>query len=64
MKRQTALIAGHLKRHKSITPMQALNQYGCFRLAARVKELREERWSIHTDMSEGYATYRLERAGV
>jgi len=25
---------------KGITPLQALNQFGCFRLAARIHELR------------------------
>ena len=33
-------IAEHLKKHGTITPMIALNEYGCYRLSARIKELR------------------------
>ena len=34
-------ILEHLKRHGHITAIEALNEYGCFRLAARIAELRE-----------------------
>lgn len=42
MKPMTETIFEHLKRHGSITPMVALREYGCFRLAARIGELRED----------------------
>ncbi len=48
MKPQTQAIFDHLKRHGSITPMQALRDYGCFRLAARIKELREMGHNVQT----------------
>ena len=35
---QSEMILSHLKRRGTITPMQALGNYGCFRLAARVKD--------------------------
>ena len=38
---QNNRILAHIKRHGSITPLEALNEYGCLRLAARVYELRE-----------------------
>jgi hypothetical protein len=36
---QSELILQHLQEHGSITPLQALDLYGCFRLAARINEL-------------------------
>jgi hypothetical protein len=39
---QTERIRQHLLARKSITPLQALKRYGCFRLAARICELRKE----------------------
>lgn len=42
--------------------MEALNLYGCFRLAAHIEVFRRQGHSIHTEMvSEGgreYARYR------
>lgn len=52
----------HLKRHGSITPLQALDRYGCMRLAARIGELRERGHKIETNMIERngsrFAQYR------
>ena len=57
---QKTRILGHLKRHKTITPMQALSNYGCYRLAARIAELRESGVKIITTSKPGeLATYRL-----
>lgn len=53
-------ILEHLKRHRSITPMDALNLFGCYRLAARIYDLRDAGHEIVTDTSRGFATYRLE----
>lgn len=60
---QTQAILDHMKRGESITPMDALRLYGCFRLAARVADLREsghniERQLIRKD-GKTYAEYRL-----
>ena len=35
-------ILEHLQKHGSITPLEALQLYGCFRLGARVCDLRKE----------------------
>ena len=52
-----AKVLAWLKRGRHLTPMQALEKIGTFRLAARVHELRKDGWQIETDMSEGYASY-------
>ncbi len=45
---QTTQIQKHLEKGKSITPIQALNKYGCFRLAARIADLRNQGLNIKT----------------
>lgn len=40
-------ILAHLKTGP-ISAMEALNRYGCFRLAARIKDLREQGYEIET----------------
>jgi hypothetical protein len=47
---QNALIKGWLLNGYSITPMEALNMFGCFRLSARIANLREEGLEVVTDM--------------
>lgn len=58
----------HLKSHltsgKTITQLEALGLYGLFRLAARIKELRNKGWNITTEMRDDpngskYAVYKL-----
>ena len=44
---QKTLVLAHLKR-KSITPLEALNLYGCFRLAAISHKLRNSGMEIKT----------------
>ena len=48
MKTQTKQIESWLKAGKSITPMLALKKWGCFRLAARIAELRAAGMNIIT----------------
>jgi hypothetical protein len=45
---QAALVLDHLQNFPSITPLEALQRYGCFRLAARIYELRDAGHSIVT----------------
>jgi len=45
---QTEMIRAHLLSGDEITPIDALEKYGCFRLAARIKELRDEGMTIKT----------------
>lgn len=66
--RHCALILGHLKTHGSISHYEAEDMYGCTRLAARIKDLRNRGVAIETNMVNGlnrhggktrYAVYRL-----
>ena len=60
---QTEMIRAHLQSGRDITPIDALNHYGCFRLAARIKELRNQGLPIETltEQRDGkaWAKYRL-----
>ena len=59
---QEKAILSHLKRGP-ITPLDALERYGCFRLAARISDLRSAGHPIKTEWLERqgkrYARYRL-----
>jgi hypothetical protein len=48
MKPQTKAIADHLFRFGTITPQLALREYGCFRLAARIEEIRKAGHQVET----------------
>lgn len=39
---QAKVILDHLLTGRPLTALDALNQYGCFRLAARIHELRKD----------------------
>ena len=39
---QEELILTHLKSGRSITPLEALELYGCFRLASRISDLKKK----------------------
>ena len=47
---QNALIKGWLLNGYSITQLEALNQFGCFRLAARISDLRDQSLNIVTEI--------------
>jgi hypothetical protein len=47
---QNALIKGWLLNGHSITQLDALNMFGCFRLSARIANLRDEGFAVVTDM--------------
>ena len=61
--RQVDEIRQALLDGKSITPLDALRDYGCFRLAARIDELRRQGYCITTEFQhrkgKKYASYRL-----
>jgi len=50
MESQNNQIKAYLKKGNSITAMQALKQFGCFRLAARIKNLKDEGMNIQKIM--------------
>jgi hypothetical protein len=60
---QTQKILAHLQAGKAITPIQALSRFRCFRLAARIAELRGQGHDISTATikrkDSRYASYRL-----
>jgi len=63
-KTQIEHLREHLKAKRSITPLEALGLYGVFRLAARIKELRDKGWDIKTETrrdpnGKTYAAYKL-----
>jgi hypothetical protein len=49
---QNALIKGWLMNGRSLTTLEALNMFGCFRLAARIENLRSQGMDIHTEIVE------------
>ncbi len=70
MKNNTQLnrILAHLLEHETITPLEALSEYGCYRLGARISDLRKQGYDIETKITSGknrfgdsvnFATYRL-----
>ena len=61
-KTQKELILVALLSGAKLTPMDAWKLYGCYRLGARIYDLRKEGFDIDTDKSHGYAVYSMERA--
>ncbi len=63
---QNELIKAALLSGRSLTPLDALEDFGCFRLAARVADLRRDGLDIEcsTETTNGkrYARYRLRGA--
>jgi len=61
MKAQKDLILAHLKK-KTITPIEALELYGCFRLGGRIYDLKKDGYNIKTTMvTNGDGTKRFAR---
>lgn len=46
---QNKQIADYLNKGKKLTPIDALTKFGCFRLAARISDLRNDGMSIVTN---------------
>ncbi|QDP53985.1 MAG: hypothetical protein GOVbin2937_62 [Prokaryotic dsDNA virus sp.] len=62
---QTDQILSALKAGRHITPMDALREFGCFRLGARVYDLKQAGHKIHTarvetDTGARVASYSME----
>lgn len=49
-KTQCDKILAHLSAGKAITPLDALDDYGCFRLGARIHDLRAQGYEIDRTM--------------
>jgi hypothetical protein len=46
---QRSVILADLQKGNELTPKEALKWFDCFRLAARINELRKEGWPIITE---------------
>ncbi len=60
---QTDAIRSFLLEGNSLTPIDALERFGCFRLAARIDDLRQEGLDIETVKErrngKSYARYQM-----
>jgi len=63
---QNTQILSYLEEGLTINPMDALNMFGCFRLASRIHDLRSEGILIETIREPGkkYAQYKMTEGGV
>ena len=68
---QNKLILDHLMKHGSISQYEAADIFGCWRLSARISDLRDLGYSIKTEMIKTknryghtvmYGRYSLETA--
>ena len=61
---QSAGILAALKEGAKITPMGALRKFGCFRLSARIADIRKMGYKVKTRIvsrnRKNYAEYYLE----
>lgn len=60
---QNQQIANYLSKGKAITSIDALNKFNCFRLAARISDLRNDGLNIITKIvtkeGKSYASYSI-----
>ena len=56
-------ILEYLQKGNSITPIEALDKFGCFRLSTRIWELKKDGYDIETVIetngNKKFASYRL-----
>ena len=45
-------VLNHLRKNKSLTPFEALTRYGCFRLGARIWDLRRDGHVINRTLGQ------------
>ena len=64
---QKEAILDYLKKGNSLTPLEALNMFGCFRLSARIQDLEAEGNIIDskpvTHNGKTYSSYKLVMPG-
>ena len=58
---QTEQIHNYLKEGNSITAIEALNLFKCFRLAARISDLKRQGVNISSEMITTYTQKRVMR---
>lgn len=54
---QTDRVIAHILAYGSITASEAYSQYGCFRLASRICDLKRKGYNIGRVMEEGRNRY-------
>lgn len=63
---QNKAILKHLQAGLTITPLEALKRYQCFRLSARIHDLKAKGHDIRTDIildgRKKYAIYKLKQS--
>lgn len=47
------MILQYMRKHGSITAMDAAREFGCMRLAARISDLRWDGYNIETELEVG-----------
>jgi hypothetical protein len=47
---QTHCILEHLKNGRQLTALEALNLFGCFRLAARISDIKRKGHNVKSEM--------------
>lgn len=57
LKGQTRAIKEYLETGKTLTNEEAAKLFGCYRLSARIKDLRDAGYNISTIMVEGETRY-------
>lgn len=65
---QSEAILSHLRSGKSLTPLEALDLFGCFRLGARVYDLKAQGHDIEMEMvtmnGKSFAKYFIPKKPV
>jgi hypothetical protein len=65
---QKQLILRYMQEGREISPLDALREFGCFRLGARIHELRRDGWDVvsrlhsyknHYGQAKTFALYHL-----
>lgn len=54
---QTDRILRHLREHGSITPLEALREFGCMRLGARIYDLKRAGYDIESKIESHRNSY-------
>lgn len=54
---QKEMILRHLRDYGTITPVDALREYGCMRLGARIYDLKRAGYSISSELMESVNRY-------
>lgn len=61
---QTREILRHLAKGRTLTPIEALDRFRCFRLAARIAEIRAQGHNVKTEWLRVKGGARVARYGL